>query len=31
MRTQVAEFVPGQKVSWLVLESYFNLTQDATE
>jgi hypothetical protein len=28
---QITEFVPGQKVVWLVLENYFNFTEDKTE
>jgi hypothetical protein len=28
---RVTELVPGQKVSWLVLENYFNFIEDQTE
>lgn len=28
---QVTELVPGKKVSWLVLDNYFNFTRDETE
>ena len=30
-KMQITEFVPGQKVVWLVLENYFNFTEDKTE
>ncbi len=28
---KITEFVPGQKVVWLVLDNYFNFTEDKTE
>ena len=28
---QITEFVPGQKVVWLVLDNYFNFTEHKTE
>ena len=30
-KMKIAEFVPGKKVAWLVLENYFNFTKDKTE
>src|SRR5260370_40954143 len=30
-KMQITEFVPGQKVVWLVLDKYFNFTEDKTE
>jgi Activator of Hsp90 ATPase homolog 1-like protein len=30
-KIRVAELVPGQKVSWLVVENYFSFTTDTTE
>ena len=28
---KMTEFVPGQKVVWVVLDNYFNFTEDKTE
>jgi hypothetical protein len=28
---KITEFVPGKKVVWLVLDNYFNFTEDKTE
>jgi hypothetical protein len=30
-RMRITEFVPGKKVVWLVLDNYFNFTEDKTE
>src|SRR5260370_4657184 len=30
-KMKIAEFVPGKKVVWLVLDNYFNFTEDQTE
>ena len=30
-KMKITEFVPGQKVVWVVLDSYFNFTEDKTE
>src|SRR5262249_11719588 len=30
-RIRVVELVPGRKVSWLVVDNYFDFTQDKTE
>jgi len=30
-KMKIVEFVPGQKVVWLVLENHFNFTKDKTE
>ncbi len=30
-KMKIAEFIPGKKVTWLVLDSYFNFTKDETE
>lgn len=30
-KMKIIEFVPNQKVTWLVLENYFNFTKDKTE
>ncbi len=30
-RMKITEFVPGKRVVWLVLDNYFNFTEDKTE
>jgi len=30
-KMKITEFVPGEKVVWLVLDNYFNFTEDKTE
>jgi hypothetical protein len=30
-KMKITEFVPGKKVVWLVLDNYFNFTEDKTE
>ena len=30
-KMKIIEFIPGQKVVWLVLENYFNFTKDKTQ
>jgi hypothetical protein len=30
-KMRIIEFIPAQKVVWLVLENYFNFTEDSTE
>jgi hypothetical protein len=30
-KMKITEFVPGQKVVWVVLDNYFNFTEDKTE
>jgi hypothetical protein len=30
-KMQITEFIPGRKVVWLVLDNYFNFTEDKTE
>lgn len=30
-KMKIIEFIPGQKVVWLVMENYFNFTKDKTE
>jgi hypothetical protein len=30
-KMKIVEFIPGKKVTWLVLDSYFNFTKDETE
>jgi len=28
---KIIEFAPGKKIVWLVLDNYFNFTEDKTE
>jgi hypothetical protein len=30
-KIRITEFIPGKKVTWLVLQNHFNFTKDATE
>jgi len=30
-KVKITEFIPGKKVAWLVLDNYFDFTEDKTE
>jgi len=31
LQMKIIEFVPGERIVWLVLDNYFNFTEDKTE